>query len=253
LWCWYYLAKHYDYHKQFEKALEVINKAIMHTPTVVELYMTKGRILKHSGKAEEAAVVMNEARELDLQDRFINSKCAKYMMRAGKIEEAEKILKLFTRKEVDPVQDLTDMQCQWFMIEEGNAYLRKKEYGKALKRFHMIEKVYADYYDDQFDFHGYCLRKLTLRAYIRALRWEDQVKVNPFYLKAAKGAVDTYLAFVDSKAKEGEENGIDEANMTEAEKKKARNKARKAALKAQQDAEAKKGISQKTMYKKEEN
>ncbi|KAG0743612.1 hypothetical protein G6F57_007069 [Rhizopus arrhizus] len=240
LWCWYYLAKHYDYHKQFEKALEVINKAIMHTPTVVELYMTKGRILKHSGKAEEAAVVMNEARELDLQDRFINSKCAKYMMRAGKIEEAEKILKLFTRKEVDPVQDLTDMQCQWFMIEEGNAYLRKKEYGKALKRFHMIEKVYADYYDDQFDFHGYCLRKLTLRAYIRALRWEDQVKVNPFYLKAAKGAVDTYLAFVDSKAKEGEENGIDEANMTEAEKKKARNKARKAALKAQQDAEAKK-------------
>ncbi|KAG1141209.1 hypothetical protein G6F37_003358 [Rhizopus arrhizus] len=240
LWCWYYLAKHYDYHQQFEKALEVINKAIMHTPTVVELYMTKGRILKHSGKAEEAAVVMNEARELDLQDRFINSKCAKYMMRAGKIEEAEKILKLFTRKEVDPVQDLTDMQCQWFMIEEGNAYLRKKEYGKALKRFHMIEKVYADYYDDQFDFHGYCLRKLTLRAYIRALRWEDQVKVNPFYLKAAKGAVDTYLAFVDSKAKEGEENGIDEANMTEAEKKKARNKARKAALKAQQDAEAKK-------------
>ncbi|KAG1048725.1 hypothetical protein G6F43_008907 [Rhizopus delemar] len=240
LWCWYYLAKHYDYHKQFEKALEVINKAIMHTPTVVELYMTKGRILKHAGKAEEAAVVMNEARELDLQDRFINSKCAKYMMRAGKIEEAEKILKLFTRKEVDPVQDLTDMQCQWFMIEEGNAYLRKKEYGKALKRFHMIEKVYADYYDDQFDFHGYCLRKLTLRAYIRALRWEDQVKVNPFYLKAAKGAVDTYLAFADSKAKEGEENGIDEANMTEAEKKKARNKARKAALKAQQDAEAKK-------------
>ncbi|KAG1584121.1 hypothetical protein G6F48_008092 [Rhizopus delemar] len=240
LWCWYYLAKHYDYHKQFEKALEVINKAIMHTPTVVELYMTKGRILKHAGKAEEAAVVMNEARELDLQDRFINSKCAKYMMRAGKIEEAEKILKLFTRKEVDPVQDLTDMQCQWFMIEEGNAYLRKKEYGKALKRFHMIEKVYADYYDDQFDFHGYCLRKLTLRAYIRALRWEDQVKVNPFYLKAAKGAVDTYLAFADSKAKEGEENGIDEANMTEAEKKKARNKARKAALKAQQDTEAKK-------------
>ncbi|PHZ10316.1 N-terminal acetyltransferase A, auxiliary subunit [Rhizopus microsporus ATCC 52813] len=186
LWCWYYLAKHYDYHRQYEKALETINKAIAHTPTVVELYMTKGRILKHSGKVEEAAEVMNEARELDLQDRFINSKCAKYMMRAGRIEEAEKILKLFTRKDVEPVQDLTDMQCQWFMVEEGHAYLRKKEYGKALKRFHSIEKIYTDYYDDQFDFHSYCLRKLTLRAYVNALKWEDKNKLNPFYLKAAK-------------------------------------------------------------------
>ncbi|ORE13778.1 N-terminal acetyltransferase A, auxiliary subunit [Rhizopus microsporus] len=197
LWCWYYLAKHYDYHRQYEKALETINKAIAHTPTVVELYMTKGRILKHSGKVEEAAEVMNEARELDLQDRFINSKCAKYMMRAGKIEEAEKILKLFTRKDVEPVQDLTDMQCQWFMVEEGHAYLRKKEYGKALKRFHSIEKIYTDYYDDQFDFHSYCLRKLTLRAYVNALKWEDKNKLNPFYLKAAKGAVDAYLALAD--------------------------------------------------------
>lgn len=34
-------------------------------------------------------------------------------------------------------------------------------------------------------------------------------------------------------------NGMDEANMTEAEKKKARNKARKAELKAQKDKENK--------------
>ncbi|KAI9277379.1 NMDA receptor-regulated protein 1-domain-containing protein [Sporodiniella umbellata] len=236
LWCLYYLAKHYDHHGQLEKALELINKAIAHSPTVVELYMTKGRILKHSGKAEEAVSAMNDARELDLQDRFINSKCAKYMIRAGQIEAAEKILKLFTRKDVEVIQDLTDMQCQWFMIEEGNAYLAKKEYGKALKRFHAIEKVYEDYYDDQFDFHGYCLRKLTLRSYVDALRWEDRAKANPFYLKAVKGAVAAYLAIADQPKTEE----LDEANMTEAEKKKARNKARKAAMKAQQDTEAKK-------------
>lgn len=123
------------------------------------------------------------------------------------------------------------------MTEEGNAYLRKKDYGKALKRFHSLEKFYVDYFDDQFDFHSYCLRKLTLRAYVSSLRWEDKLRAHPFYLKAAKGAVEAYLALAD-KPKENEE--IDEANMTEAEKKKARNKARKAALKAQQDAEAKK-------------
>jgi peptide alpha-N-acetyltransferase len=46
---------------------------------------------------EAAARVMNDARELDLQDRFINSKSAKYYIRNDKIEEAEKILGLFTR------------------------------------------------------------------------------------------------------------------------------------------------------------
>ncbi|RCI04721.1 hypothetical protein CU098_012779, partial [Rhizopus stolonifer] len=250
LWTLYYLAKQYDFYKQNDKALELINKAITHTPTVVELYMTKGRILKHAGKIEEASQVMNEAREIDLQDRFINSKCAKYMMRAGKIEEAERILTLFTRKDIEALQDLTDMQCQWFMIEEGNAYLQKKEYGKALKRFHALEKFYADYFDDQFDFHSYCLRKLTLRAYVEALRWEDKLKAHPFYLKAAKGAIQAYMAIAD-KPKEGDE--FDETNMTEAEKKKARNKARKAALKAQQDQEAKKATQVKEEVTKQKN
>lgn len=46
---------------------------------------------------EAAARVMNEARELDLQDRFINSKSAKYYIRNDKIDEAENILGLFTR------------------------------------------------------------------------------------------------------------------------------------------------------------
>lgn len=40
---------------------------------------------------------MNDARELDLQDRFINSKCAKYMLRADRVEDAEKTIGLFTR------------------------------------------------------------------------------------------------------------------------------------------------------------
>lgn len=40
---------------------------------------------------------MNEARELDLQDRFINSKCTKYYLRNNQIAEAEKIIGLFTR------------------------------------------------------------------------------------------------------------------------------------------------------------
>lgn len=66
----------------------------------------------------------------------------------------------------DPIQDLTDMQCMWFSLEEGNAHLRLNQLGRALKRFHAIDKHFTDITDDQFDFHMYCLRKTTLRAYM---------------------------------------------------------------------------------------
>ncbi|KAI8365330.1 NMDA receptor-regulated protein 1-domain-containing protein [Radiomyces spectabilis] len=247
LWTLYYLAQHYDYHRQLDQALEHINKAIEHTPTVVELYMTKGRILKHAGKFEEAAQVMDEGRKLDLQDRFINSKCAKYMLRASHIEEAEKTIGLFTRKDVAPLQDLLDMQCQWFVTEEGFAYMRKKNYGKALKRFHAIEKFYNDFYDDQFDFHTYCLRKTTLRAYVDMLRFEDRLRAHPFYLKAAKGAVEAYLAIAD----QPKDGSFDPTGMTETEVKKAKSKARKAELKAQKENEARKALIKEEIAKQQ--
>jgi len=46
LWTLYLLAQHYDNKRDTMKALELIDEAIEHTPTLVELYMTKGRILK---------------------------------------------------------------------------------------------------------------------------------------------------------------------------------------------------------------
>lgn len=46
VWTLYFLAQHYDKQRKTDLALQTIDKAIEHTPTLVELYMTKGRILK---------------------------------------------------------------------------------------------------------------------------------------------------------------------------------------------------------------
>ncbi len=40
-----------------------------------------------------------------------------------------------------PGSDLTDMQCTWFLQEEGNAYLRAGRIGKALKRYKQVITV----------------------------------------------------------------------------------------------------------------
>ncbi|KAG0362245.1 N-alpha-acetyltransferase 16, NatA auxiliary subunit, partial [Gamsiella multidivaricata] len=217
LWTLYFLAQHYDYKRNTDQALEYINRAIEHTPTLVELYMTKGRILKHAGDHLGAMAALNEGRELDLQDRFINSKCTKYMLRADKMAEAEKTVVLFTRADIaNPLNDLVDMQSQWFPLEAGESHLRQGQIGKALKRFHQIDKHFNDYTEDQFDFHTYCLRKMTLRAYVSLVKLEDQLRSHPYYVRAAQNAVQCYVTLFDKPDGASTE---EMEGMTEAEKK----------------------------------
>ena len=46
LWVLVFLAQHYDMLHKTTTALEYIDKAIDHTPTHIELYMIKSKILK---------------------------------------------------------------------------------------------------------------------------------------------------------------------------------------------------------------
>lgn len=54
-------------------------------------------LIQHAGNAIEAYRCIDEAQSLDTADRFINSKCAKYMLRANLIQEAELTCSKFTR------------------------------------------------------------------------------------------------------------------------------------------------------------
>ena len=54
-------------------------------------------LLQHAGDTEEAVRLMDEAQSLDTADRYINSKCAKYMLRASLIQEASEMCTKFTR------------------------------------------------------------------------------------------------------------------------------------------------------------
>jgi hypothetical protein len=65
--------QHFDRLGNFSHALALIDEAVEHTPTVVELYMFKARVLKHLCRLSDAAACMNTARTMDLADRYINT------------------------------------------------------------------------------------------------------------------------------------------------------------------------------------
>ena len=96
---------------------------------------------QHGGDFINAAYWMDEARMLDTADRYVNSKCAKYQLRANQIEKAEETCALFTRDGVPSAENLNEMQCMWYQIECGLAYQRLGNLGESLKKGHELEKV----------------------------------------------------------------------------------------------------------------
>jgi peptide alpha-N-acetyltransferase len=239
LWTLYLLAQHFDRRRQFEKARSYINQAIEHTPTVIDLYLVKGRILRHAGDPVAAAALADEARTMDLADRFLNSECVKRMLQADQVELAEKTAVLFT-KDGDQHNNLFDMQCMWYELASGDSHFRQGNMGKALKKYLSVEKHYNDMVEDQFDFHTYCLRKMTLRAYIRMLRFQDHLHSHRFFFRAATSAIRCYIKLHDSPPKAAaEEQEAAVAGLPAAERKKMRQKLRKAEAKAKKEAEEK--------------
>ncbi|PPD81921.1 hypothetical protein GOBAR_DD21158 [Gossypium barbadense] len=234
LWILFFLAQHYDRRGQYDVALSKIDEAIQHTPTVIDLYSVKSRILKHAGDLVAAASLADEARCMDLADRYINSECVKRMLQADQVALAEKTAVLFT-KDGDQHNNLHDMQCM-YELASGESYFRQGDLGRALKKFLAVEKHYADITEDQFDFHSYCLRKMTLRAYVEMLKFQDRLHSHAYFHKAAAGAIRCYLKFYDSPVNSPAEEE-DNTSKTPSQKKKM--KKQRKAERAKKEAEEK--------------
>jgi len=162
-----------------------VNEAIKHTPTLIECksiilfknnfkgYLLKGKILKHQEKFEEAFEEINFARDLDLADRYLNNKgkrirkAIKYTLYCNNTRNAEKLIKIFMKHEVD--MNIYELQTTWYEREVAYAHLRLKNYGPCLRHFKFLLKQYEDIQNDAFDFHMYCFRKYTLREYLELL------------------------------------------------------------------------------------
>ena len=109
MWLNLLFANHFDRSGEPLKALECIEKGVEHTPTSIELQLCKARVLKHHGNANEAAEIIDKARKMDLADRYHNTRCTIYMLRADQFERAEKVVVLFTKEESTGQNNLHDM------------------------------------------------------------------------------------------------------------------------------------------------
>lgn len=243
------LSEHFDFLGQSTNALEYCDKAVEHTPTLVELYTCKAKLYRHAGDLKASAQVYEEVRSMDLADRYLNCVCVKAMLRLDDTQGGMEKALLFS-KEPDSQEsaNLHDMQCMWYESAVGRSYVRQRKYGRALKMFSETFKHFSDIAEDQFDFHNYCLRKTTLKAYVGMLRMQERLYSHKFYRRAAKDAINIYIELFDMKAR-GEAlpgtstEGNDGGEMSAAEKKRMKHKARREAKATEKDSKANQGAA----------
>lgn len=236
LWAWYLRSYFHELCGEYSEGIALADKSLEHTPTAVDIYELKARLLLAAGDAPSAADCLDKGRELDKQDRYINNQTTKFMLLADREDVARDRISLFTRHEGNPEQNLYDMQCAWYELDLADCLARKKEWGKSLKKYLAVEKHFEDFHEDQFDFHSYCVRKVTLRAYTDVLRFEDELWGQPYYGRAAEGIIRIYLYLYDHPPESKDDEEPDYSKMTAAERKKAKAIARKKKKKAEKKA-----------------
>lgn len=192
MWMLYLHTQLLDFFKMHDEAIEVVNKAITHTPTLPDLYLFRAKVLKHQGQLDKAAQSAEEARTLDYADRYLNNKAAKYLLRNNMITEAEDVMSVFSKEKANEL-NVHDMQSMWFELELAEAYFRIGNLPKAVEEFKWIEKHLVEMFEDQYDFHFYCFRKMNLNAYVDFMAFIDTLMKHKNLLRAGLGLVKIHM------------------------------------------------------------
>ena len=183
IWIYYFASQHYDILGDSEKALDYINKAIKSTPSVVEFFMIKAKILKHNLLFEEAALAMGKAKDLDLSDRYLNAKHAKAVLRKGDVDESSNIMQEFVKNPLVE-ENMLRYQCLWFKVESGMAYLKQGKLLMAHRMFKGILDNYKEMFEDQNDFYNYSLRRYMLSDFYNLINYMRRMYKNKIVISS---------------------------------------------------------------------
>jgi len=129
-----------------------------------------------------------EARKLDLADRYLNAHSSKYIFKADDPKKAEDTMRMFSREDDNGQINVHDMQTMWYEIHCGKAHYRLGNYRDSLKQFAYIEKHTEQMMEDCYDFHYYSFKKVTIYYYTQMLQFQDNIHAGKWPVRGCMGA-----------------------------------------------------------------
>lgn len=169
-------------------AMSLIDASIIIYPESIDLLMLKAHVQKAMELFEQADNTILSVKDKISFDKFCVSKVAKYLIRYGSISEAQELIGKFVQKpnQKERMGDLHEMQAVWYLIEMADRLFKDEKLLFAACFYRKIELIFAEFIDDQLDFHGYSLRRMSFIEYINFLRFLDNELKKSEILKRAQ-------------------------------------------------------------------
>lgn len=190
LWLYLFQSQHYMRYaihggpELYTKSIEFINKAIEHTPTVVELYIHKAKLYQRMGNPKEAAKLTEEARNLDLADRYLNAHSSKYLFKNNKVQQANETMALFSRDQDSEKLNVHEMATLWYEFHCGMSHFRTNELRQSLKQLSYLEKHFQFMFDDCCDFFYCSMRRGTVMHFLQMWKWQNNIYQGKWPIKS---------------------------------------------------------------------
>ena len=193
-----FLSLFYLEKKSFAEAGQYLNAAldasIQSERKQVDCWVIMAKMYRKQNDLENAIIWMRKATHAFPADRYLNSKLAKYLLLSCQIEEALETMRLFLKDaKLENLSEFMEMQPIWFCYLMAKAYQQKKMRNDALKYSCQLLDYYDEMHYDQFDFHWYCIRKMTICQYLDLIRISAGMFKSTEYIKAVQLAADSFL------------------------------------------------------------
>lgn len=173
------------YRKDYQKALETIEEAIEHTPTMSDYYVLKAKILKKTGKIKEAAELAVFYQTLNTIDRNLAKPAVELLLKNGEIIKADKLFKTFISYPHNVENMVHDNQKVTYELKVADAYHNRLNFQRGLRMYKLVLENFEEFNDDQYDFYTYSLRRFRMDLVLDMISFNDHIiKNTKIYAKA---------------------------------------------------------------------
>ncbi|EEB09005.2 NatA N-acetyltransferase complex subunit [Schizosaccharomyces japonicus yFS275] len=209
----------YETEGDLNSALQKIDEAICHSPTLPDLYVLRAKLVFKLGHLEKSLTDLSIAHELNYADQPIAIELAKTLLKLDKNQDAYEVLARFTKDEFNGVIGyLRSVECLWFFVEDGESLERQGIYHTALKRFYTVLEILEDHDTERFELYPECSERLLYEEYDSLVNMCNKLWDSEEYLLAVGGALRILLKVNDTpNSKYGKDQAYFES-LSDAEK-----------------------------------
>lgn len=159
----------------YKEAVEFARKAAAHTPSFEDAFIQEARALIKLGEFEQACHAAREAQRLNTADRGIASNVCHVLLKSLRVEEADEKFKRFMRGTTENVEkNIHDLQMFEYERQRGIALIKQGRWREGLRQLSFVMEIESTYFDDQYDFYGYALRKFNALPLYQMLKYNDE-------------------------------------------------------------------------------